>query len=265
MLRLRIKRRARSERDVSRGRVEPRNRHSHDLFIGDRYAPIEEKPWGRQAMQPSGAQTHRVRTRLTRQKLVAAEVFPVRIEKLPLFGLYLLVAEPVFDHRGSFTRIFDAPLMSSYGLETRFAQRAVAANLRKGTVRGLHFAAVPHAETKLVMCLRGAIYDVAVDLRPGSPTCGAWSAFRLAAEDCTSLYIPPGFAHGYQTLSDETDVAYDLSTPYVAAAARGVRYDDAELAIPWPFPVTSLSDRDAALPAIADLHRTNDIAPYNSA
>lgn len=189
----------------------------------------------------------------------------IRLEKASPSGLYLLVGQPVLDDRGSFTRIFDTALLASSGLETRFAQRAIATNTRKGTLRGLHFAAAPHSEIKLVMCLRGAIYDVVVDLRHGSPTRGKWSAFLLAADDCTSLYIPHGFAHGYQTLSDETLVAYDLSTPYVAAASRGVRYDDLELGIPWPLPVTSLSDRDATLPSIADLNSADDVAPFTGA
>jgi dTDP-4-dehydrorhamnose 3,5-epimerase len=188
----------------------------------------------------------------------------IRLERLPLTGLYLLIGEPIFDDRGSFTRVFDAALLSSHGLEAGFEQRAFATNVRTGTIRGLHFAAQPHAETKVVTCLRGAIYDIVVDLRPGSPTRETWSAFRLEADNYTSLYIPHGFAHGYQTLVDETQVAYDLSAPYVAAAARGIRYDDVKLGIPWPLPVTSLSDRDASLPSIDDLQLAAEIAPYSS-
>jgi dTDP-4-dehydrorhamnose 3,5-epimerase len=188
----------------------------------------------------------------------------IRLERLPLAGLYLLIGEPVYDDRGSFTRVFDAALLASHGLEVSFAQRAFATNVRIGTIRGLHFAAVPYAETKVITCLRGAIYDVVVDLRPGSPTRGAWSAFHLEADNHTSLYIPHGFAHGYQTLVGETHIAYDLSTPYVAAAARGIRYDDVKLGIPWPMPVTSLAERDASLPTIDELQPVADIAPYSS-
>jgi dTDP-4-dehydrorhamnose 3,5-epimerase len=171
----------------------------------------------------------------------------------------------VTDERGSFTRVFDAVALAAHGLEVNFPQRAFATNFLAGTLRGLHFTAVPHAETKLVSCLRGAIYDVVVDLRPRSPTRGAWSAFHLDENDCTSLYIPHGFAHGYQTLRDETLVAYDLSTPYVAEAARGVRFDDVELGIPWPLPLSVLSERDAALPSVADVRLADDIAPYPGA
>jgi dTDP-4-dehydrorhamnose 3,5-epimerase len=184
----------------------------------------------------------------------------MRIEAQLLSGVHLFIAEPIADERGSFARTFDAPLLALLGLETAFPQRAIAANTRAGTIRGLHYAAEPHAEAKIITCLRGELFDVIVDLRPASPTFGHWSTFGLDARTCTSLYVPRGFAHGYQTLVDETLVAYDLSACYVAAAARGVRYDDPGLGIAWPLAVTSISARDAQLPSIDELRLHGDDA-----
>ena len=138
---------------------------------------------------------------------------------------------------------------AAHGLATSFPEHSEAHNAERGTIRGLHWQSEPHAETKLIRCTRGAVYDVLVDVRAHSPTFGRWHAVELRAENALGLYVPPGFAHGYQTLADDTDLHYlILPAPYAAAAARGVAYDSAALAIPWPLSVTAISDRDRGLP-----------------
>jgi dTDP-4-dehydrorhamnose 3,5-epimerase len=177
----------------------------------------------------------------------------VRITEQELAGIFLLEPQAERDERGYFARVFDAAALAALGLETVFPERGIAANDRAGTVRGLHYAAAPHGETKIVTCLRGAIYDIVLDLRENSMTQGRWFACELSAQRLTSLYIPRGFAHGYQTLTDDTFVAYDISTPYVAAAARGINHSDAQLAIPWPRPVSVISQRDKSLPPFIEV------------
>jgi dTDP-4-dehydrorhamnose 3,5-epimerase len=126
----------------------------------------------------------------------------------------------------------------------------VSINPKQGTVRGLHWQVAPHAEAKLVRCVRGAIYDVIVDVECGSTTFGNWIALTLTPQSQLMLYVPTGFAHGFQTLIDDTEVNYLLSSPYVAAAGRGLRYDDPALAISWPLPVSRISDRDRSWPLL---------------
>ncbi len=155
------------------------------------------------------------------------------------------------DTRGYFMRTFCAELFGARGLETRFPQHSTSFSQTLGTVRGMHFQRAPHEEAKVVRCLKGAILDVIVDLRPGSPTFRKWQAFELTAENEQQLYIPKGFAHGFQTLTDDVLVGYLISTPYAAEAAAGVRHDDSAFGIAWPLPPTDLSDRDRAYPALA--------------
>ena len=121
-------------------------------------------------------------------------------------------------------------------------------SLKKGTIRGLHFQVAPHAEVKVMRCLRGAIYNVIVDLRPTSPTYRRWQGFELTAENRRQLYVPEGFANGYQALTDEAEVAYLVSVPYAPGAEGGVRYDDPAFAIAWPIEATVVSDKDRAWP-----------------
>lgn len=147
-------------------------------------------------------------------------------------------------------RTLDLAVLAEHGLETTWPEGGEAHNLRAGTLRGLHYQHPPHAEAKLIRCTRGALYDVLVDVRPGSPAYGRWEAFELAEDDGVILYAPPGLAHGYQTRADATTVAYLHSTPYARNAAAGVRYDSAALAIPWPLPPLAVSARDAALPPL---------------
>lgn len=171
----------------------------------------------------------------------------------PLAGVLIVEPEPAEDERGSFARTFDATLFTQHGLMDRIAQSSVSRNRRAGTLRGLHLQTAPHAEAKLVRCTRGAIFDVAADLRPGSPTFGQWVSANLTANNGLGFHVPEGCAHGFQTLADDTDVTYDISVSYAPEAARGVRWDDPDLAIAWPAAGERVvSERDADLPALAD-------------
>jgi dTDP-4-dehydrorhamnose 3,5-epimerase len=152
------------------------------------------------------------------------------------------------DARGFFARVFCAEEFAAHGLETRFVQINHARSLGRGTIRGLHFQRPPHGEVKLMRAVRGAIFDVIVDLRPDSPSFGRWEGFELSAEAGTMLYVPAGFAHGYQSLTEEAEVTYPVSAPYTPAAEGGVRWNDPALGIDWPLPAGAVSDKDAAWP-----------------
>jgi dTDP-4-dehydrorhamnose 3,5-epimerase len=154
--------------------------------------------------------------------------------ELRLRGAYTIDIEPHEDERGYFARVWDAEELRARGLDARVSQSSIAFNTRAGTLRGLHFQAPPHAETKLVRCTSGAIWDVIVDLRADSPTFLEWTAVELTRESRRTLYVPEEFAHGYQTLAPETEVWYQMSVEYAPEAARGLRWDDPRLAIEWP-------------------------------
>jgi dTDP-4-dehydrorhamnose 3,5-epimerase len=166
----------------------------------------------------------------------------------PLAGAVLLELERKEDERGFFARTWCREEFLAQGLDPALAQCSVSFNHRWGTLRGLHLQAAPHAETKLVRCTRGAVWDVIVDLRPDSPTFRQHFAAVLSTENGSALYIPPGMAHGFQTLEDATDVFYQISAPYVPESARGYRWDDPAFALPWPEPVTVMSQRDREWP-----------------
>jgi dTDP-4-dehydrorhamnose 3,5-epimerase len=171
-----------------------------------------------------------------------------------LAGVFVIDAEPIADERGAFARTFCAREFAAHGLETAIAQCSASFNAKKGTLRGLHFQAPPHSEAKLVRVTAGAIYDVAIDLRADSPTYGQWTAAELTAENRRMLYIPKGCAHGFQTLMDASELFYQIAEFYEPASARGLRWDDADLAIAWPdksAPI--LSERDRAFPRLRDL------------
>ena len=174
--------------------------------------------------------------------------------ELALKGAFLIEPERLEDERGFFARTFCAAEFAARGLRATIAQCNVSYNRRRGTLRGLHYQAPPDEEAKLVRCTRGAAYDVIVDLRPGSATFRHWVGVELSAENRKMLYMPEGFAHGFQTLVDGTELFYQMSTAYVPGAARGIRWDDPDLAIEWP-PVAArvISPRDLALPTYADL------------
>jgi len=163
-------------------------------------------------------------------------------------GVHLLEPERHTDQRGFFARTWCAQELAAHGLESALAQCSVSYNHRRGTLRGLHYQAPPHAEVKLVRCPRGAILDVAVDCRPDSATFGRHVAAELTPENGRALYIPRGFAHGFYTLQDASEVEYFISVPYHPQAARGVRYDDPLFSVPWPGPVEVIAPRDAAYP-----------------
>jgi dTDP-4-dehydrorhamnose 3,5-epimerase len=169
-----------------------------------------------------------------------------------LQGAFTLDPELQRDERGFFARVWDGDELACHGLETRISQSSIAYNDAAGTLRGLHFQQPPFAETKLVRCTRGAIWDVIVDLRPGSPTFLEWVAFELTAENRRTLYVPEQFAHGYQTLTDASEVWYQMSAPYAPESARGLRWDDPGLAIEWPeVEHRVISERDRAWPDVS--------------
>jgi dTDP-4-dehydrorhamnose 3,5-epimerase len=166
----------------------------------------------------------------------------------PLPGAWVLEPERVADERGFFARTWCRRDFEARGLDPEIAQCSVSFNHRRGTLRGLHFQAEPHGEVKLVRVTRGAVWDVIVDLRPDLPTFRRHFAVVLSAEAGNQLYIPKGMAHGFQTLEDGTEVFYQISAFYAPAAARGYRWDDPAFAIPWPEPVTVISEKDRNLP-----------------
>ena len=189
----------------------------------------------------------------------------MKLHPLPLTGAYLLEQEPFTDARGRFNRTFDAPFLASHGLRSGVAQAALSSNTRAGTLRGLHLQLPPAAEAKTIACWAGALYDVIVDLRPGSPTRGQWYGTTLRAGDDRMLYVPEGFAHGYQALEDGTVAHYTMSSPYTPSLARGIRWDDPGLAIPWPLPAPLLSERDAAQPTLAEFLSSPEAATLTPA
>jgi dTDP-4-dehydrorhamnose 3,5-epimerase len=176
----------------------------------------------------------------------------VRFVETELPGAFLIEVEPHRDERGLFARTFCGDEFAARGLASSFAQCSTSWNARAGTLRGMHWQDPPQAEVKLVRCTAGAIFDAIVDLRPGSPTRGRWLSVELAAETRRMLYVPEGFAHGFQTLRDASEVFYQISRSQAPAAARGFRFDDPDVGIRWPLPPGEMSARDRELPR---LHR----------
>lgn len=170
----------------------------------------------------------------------------------PLAGLYVIEIEPLNDDRGYFARSFCAHEFQARGLEPTVAQCNISFNRKAGTLRGLHFQALPHEEAKLVRCSRGAIYDVAVDIRQDSRTYLKWFAAELTSENRSMMFIPRGFAHGFQTLVDESEVFYLMSEFYHAESARGLRWDDPTLGISWPVANRIISNKDRTYRLIDD-------------
>lgn len=168
----------------------------------------------------------------------------MRFDPTNLSGACLVVPEPVGDERGFFARTFCVRELAEHGLETEFVQHSASVSLKRGTLRGMHFQREPHGEAKIVTCVKGAIFDVIVDLRPASPTFRRWQGFELTDANRHRLYIPKGFAHGFQTLTDNVEVGYLISAFYEPSAASGVRHDDPAFGIEWPLPVTVISEKD---------------------
>lgn len=168
-----------------------------------------------------------------------------------LEGAFLVVAEPRGDERGFLARTYCDDEFRASGLHTRWPQCNLTRTERRGTIRGMHFQADPRPEIKLVRCTAGAVFDVIVDLRPGSRTFGRWQGFELHASRVEALYIPAGCAHGFQCLVDGSDLFYMMGDAYVPELARGVLFDDPEIGIAWPLPATVVSERDRAWPKLA--------------
>jgi dTDP-4-dehydrorhamnose 3,5-epimerase len=164
-------------------------------------------------------------------------------------GAFVIELERIEDERGFFARTFCRREFHEHGLAAEVAQANTAFNKRKGTLRGLHFQASPYEEAKLVRCTRGGVYDVIVDLRPGSPSFRRWVSVELTAENETMLYVPKGVAHGYQTLEDDTETSYLMSSFYEPEAGRGVRWDDPAFEIQWPeTEERTINERDRSWP-----------------
>jgi dTDP-4-dehydrorhamnose 3,5-epimerase len=159
-------------------------------------------------------------------------------------GAYLIEPERREDERGFFARTWCAEEFAAHGLADRCVQCNVSFNRYRGTIRGMHYQRPPHAEAKLVHCTRGAIHDVILDLRADAPTCGQWIAVELNADNHRMLYVPEGFAHGFQTLTDATEVFYQMAECYDPECAAGVRWDDPAFGIAWPLPPAVMSARD---------------------
>jgi dTDP-4-dehydrorhamnose 3,5-epimerase len=178
--------------------------------------------------------------------------FAVIVRPTELPGVVVVELRPSLDERGSFARTFDAELFAAHGLDASVVQCNTSFNRSAGTLRGLHYQAAPHGEGKLVRCTRGRVFDVAVDLRPDSPTCCRWLGMELDADGVRSLFIPAGCAHGFQTLVDHSEVHYQMTCAYVPEASAGVRWDDPAFAIRWPDPPPGseriVSERDRAFP-----------------
>jgi dTDP-4-dehydrorhamnose 3,5-epimerase len=172
-----------------------------------------------------------------------------RETKIP--GALSIELERHIDDRGSFARVWCAREFEKAGLRSRLLQCSLSTNVRKGTLRGMHYSVAPAAEAKVVRCVRGAVYDVLLDLRPGSPAYLTWLAETLSADNGMALYVPEGVAHGFQTLEDGSDVLYQMSEFHDPACARGVRWNDPAFGIEWPDAERILSERDRTYAAFA--------------
>ena len=166
-------------------------------------------------------------------------------------GVFEIELEGKPDERGFFARSWCCDEFAAQGLNSRLAQCSISFNHRQGTLRGMHFQAAPHSEAKLIRCTKGAVYDVALDLRRDSPTFRQWTSAVLTADNHLMLYIPEGCAHGFLTLEDNCEIFYQISEFYAPEAARGVRWNDAAFAIDWPGKVNVISSRDASYPDFA--------------
>jgi len=172
----------------------------------------------------------------------------VKFSEMRLDGVYLIEMEPVTDERGFFARTWCQREFKEHGLNPQLVQCSVSFNTLRGTVRGMHYQDEPHAETKVVRCTRGALFDALIDLRPNSPSFRQWIGVELTADNRRMLYVPPGIAHGFQTLEDNTEVAYQISEFHHPECAKGVRWDDPAFGLTWPEPVRIIAPRDQRYP-----------------
>jgi dTDP-4-dehydrorhamnose 3,5-epimerase len=175
----------------------------------------------------------------------------MRFEKTEVAGAMAVHPEPRSDDRGWFARVFCAEEFAAHGLEADVTQTNVATTTQAGTVRGLHYQLPPVAEAKLIRCVAGSVFDVVVDLRPGSATFGRYAGVELSAGNAVAVYVPPGCAHGYQALTDGATVLYQVSAPYTPELERGIDHADPALGIAWPLSPINVSDKDRSLPRLA--------------
>ena len=168
-----------------------------------------------------------------------------------LRDVWIVHLEPARDSRGFFARTFCIDEFAAHGLETSYAQHSISFSAHRGTLRGMHYQREPHSEAKLVRCVKGAIWDVIIDIRLGLPTYHRWQGFELSSMNGCQLYIPKGFAHGFQTLSNDVEVNYLISEPYAPQSAHGIRHDDPAFGINWPLAVTEISEKDLHWPDFA--------------
>jgi len=174
----------------------------------------------------------------------------VKLHKTPLDGLYEIQMAAVSDTRGKFSRLFCEQDFTSIRPDLHFTQINLSETRQKGTIRGMHYQTLPAAEAKLIHCLRGRVFDVAVDLRYGSRTFLQWHAVELAHDNDRAVFIPEGFAHAFQTLTDDVQLLYLHTAPWAPNCEAGLRHDDPRLTIAWPYPATLVSDKDSNYPLI---------------
>jgi dTDP-4-dehydrorhamnose 3,5-epimerase len=172
----------------------------------------------------------------------------MQFQTTTLDGAWLIQLQPTRDSRGFFARTFCVEEFAAHGLETNYPQHSVSFSVHKGTLRGMHFQREPHSEVKLVRCITGAIWDVIIDIRPNSPTFCRWQGFELSDTNKRQLYIPKGFAHGFQTLTDNVEVSYLISELYTPTAACGIRHDDPNFRLSWPLQIRDISEKDRSWP-----------------
>ena len=182
------------------------------------------------------------------EQVAPSDVIRMTFLKTNLPGVFEIELELNRDERGFFARTWCAKEFAAHGLNSSLVQSSVSLNSNRGTLRGIHYQEEPYAETKVVRCTAGAIYDVALDLRRNSPTFKKWYATELSAGNRRSLYIPEGCAHGFLTLTNDSEVAYQMSEFYCPVAGRGVRWNDPAFRITWPEKVTMISERDLKYP-----------------
>jgi len=167
-------------------------------------------------------------------------------------GVYVIEPEKIEDERGFFARVWDKDEFSKMRLDSKIVQSSISINKKKGTIRGMHYQSKPHEENKIVRCTRGKIFDVLIDLRPNSKTFKKWFSIELTENNYKMMYIPKGFAHGFQTLKDNTEISYDIFEFYYPKSSRGIRWDDDEFRIRWPLKVSKISQKDATYTSFSD-------------
>lgn len=208
---------------------------------------MSKRLWARRTTRSESASFH-PRVSACISGFYGVKFFPAKLD-----GVWLLEPEPRADERGFFARTFCEREFAAHGLNTRWPQGNLTRTRHRGMIRGLHWQAEPQPEVKLVRCSAGAIWDVVVDVRRASSTFGRWEAYELTADSGRQLYIPAGFAHGFQCLADGSEVAYLMGEFYVPELARGLRWDDPAVGIPWPVAGPVLSERDRQLPGLGEV------------